>query len=488
LLLGKNNICGARADFTLFLQFTSDQAFVFGAYLFDMVVPVLAIDDDPKIHSLLDRIMQGGASGYSLAHAGSPAQAEAMIAASSYAIALVDLHFEGESRNGFSLLQHLRDADPGIELVVLSSSNSFDDVREAMRSGATDYLPKGFGRGELMHALEQAVQRRRWRRMEREVRGRAENSALSSLLGKSAEMSLLRERIRKFGPAEPPVLISGETGTGKELVASSLHACGKDPAGPFVPVNCAALPVSTVDAFFFGHERGAFTGAERSREGVFEEADGGTLFLDEVNSLPFDLQGRLLRVLQEKRVRRLGSGRELPVDFRLVAASNQALEMLVEKGQFREDLFFRLNVLRLSLPPLRERLEDLPDLCGRFAPDRKLREDLLGLFRLHSWPGNVRELRNLLVAMDVIAPPGEPLSIEHLPEQALKTFASSQVAEEVDLVGFVNETESREKEFLARAYRGAGGNVSKMARLLTVDRSHLHQKLVRLGIHQSKSK
>lgn len=444
-----------------------------------MPVPVLAVDDDPHVHALLTKALEGEGA-WELSHAKNPAEALKVAGQKSFTIALVDLHFAGSDSNGFELLNQLRELDPGLELVVMSSSSRFDDVRGAMRAGAGDYLPKGFGRAELVHALERALERRRWKRIESKTR---ETSQARRLLGSSPAMEALRKSIAKLAPSGAPVLVTGETGTGKELVAAAIHAQGADPAAAFVPVNCAALPASTIDSFFFGHERGAFTGADRARGGVFEEADGGTLFLDEVNSLPLDLQGRLLRVLQENRVRRLGGSRELSVSFRLVAATNQPLEELVRKGAFREDLFFRIGVLRLELPPLRARLDDLPELMASFLPGRELAEPLWKLLRAHSWPGNVRELRNLMQALAVLAPESGPIELEHLPEHALRGFAVAEPSLPDDLAGLVNEQESREREFLARAYRSANGNVSAMARMMGVDRSHLHQKLTKLGVH-----
>lgn len=446
---------------------------------------VLCVDDDPHVHSLLDRVLAQEDS-YSLAHARSPQEAIALAEATSFSVALVDLHYAGDGTDGFALLDKLRELDSRLELIVLSSSSRFEDVRGAMRAGAGDYLAKGFGRGELLHALERGLERRRWKSIEKRALTRATSDASRKLVGSSPSMHDLREKISKFASSDAPVFVTGETGTGKELVAANLHALGADPAAAFCAVNCAALPASTIDSFFFGHEKGAFTGADRARGGVFEEAEGGTLFLDEVNSLPLDLQGRLLRVLQEKKVRRLGGQRELPVEFRLITATNQPLENLVKNSAFREDLFFRLGVLRLELPPLRVRLSDLDELVAAFLPRRKLTSALSTLLKGHTWPGNVRELRNLLQALDVLAPEGEALSVEHLPEYALKVFSQACPSEGGDLVGFVNEQESREKEFLARAYRSAKGNVSQMARMLGADRSHLHQKLVKMGIHAAK--
>lgn len=454
-----------------------------------MAIQVLAADDDPHMHLLLDRMLGEAGGPFQLTHARSPEEALELARERSFSLALVDLHFAGSSLDGFGLLGKLRDLDGAIELIVLSSSSSFADVQGAMRAGAGDYLAKGFGKGELFHSLERALDRKRWKRIERGARSRA-NAVAGRLLGSSKAMSQLRDRMEKFARSEAPVLVTGETGTGKELVAGALHAMGRDPAAPLIAVNCAALPASTIDSFFFGHERGAFTGADRARPGVFEEADGGTLFLDEVNSLPFDLQGRLLRVLQESRVRRLGGGREIAVDFRLVAATNQPMERLVREGAFREDLYFRLNVLSLALPPLRERGDDLEELVAGLLPRRRLALPLMAALKAHSWPGNVRELRNLLVAMDALADEGEELSMEHLPERALRALAqplpgdAEEAGEEpADIGTFTSAQEGREREFLSRAYRGAGGNVSRMARMLGVDRSHLHQKLTKLGIH-----
>jgi transcriptional regulator with PAS, ATPase and Fis domain len=301
-------------------------------------------------------------------------------------------------------------------------------------------------------------------------------------------MGELRARVRKFAPKDAPVLIVGETGTGKELVARNLHAHGLNPAGPFVAINCAAVPATMADGYFFGHEKGAFTGADRARAGVLEEADGGTLFLDEVNSLSADLQGKLLRALQEGELRRLGSNRMIPVRFRLLSATNGDLEELVKRGSFREDLFYRLQVLRIDLPPLRDRREDLPELFAAFLPSRTANEDLWRILRRHTWPGNVREFRHLLLALDAMADPGRDLGSEDLPEHLLRALAAAPAPgeEEPDKEHFTHAQAEREREFLAKAYRSAQGNVSRLARTLDMDRSHLHQKLVKLGIHRTR--
>jgi DNA-binding NtrC family response regulator len=451
-----------------------------------MRISILLAEDDSSTRTLMQELLSSWRpSELNVVAAASPETALAAAKGQAFTIALLDLHYEGSRSDGFALLQALRAGDPMLELIVLSSANTFAAVQQALRSGANDYLAKGFGRGELYHVLEKALERRRWRKMENRMK-RAD--PVMALAGKSTAMKMLASGIRKFGASQAPVLIFGETGTGKELTALGLHNAGTDAAAPFVAVNCGAVPGSTADSFFFGHERGAFTGADRARAGIFEEADGGTLFLDEVNSLPLDIQARLLRVLEEKEVRRLGGGKLISVDFRLLAATNGDLEAMVKAGTFREDLYYRLNTLMLPIPPLRDRMEDLPELAALFQPERQIAKELWNLWESYSWPGNVREFRNLLLAMDAVAEADEKLTVEHIPEHLLRKFSATPDLQEApdDLPSFAEAQGQRESEFLRRAYRSAGGNVSRMARMMGLDRSHLHQKLVKLGIHTSK--
>lgn len=447
-----------------------------------MRISLLVADDESPSHDLI-RLVLAGWPEVRTKHVLSPAEAIVAAGKESFHLALVDLHYGKGKAEGFSLISQLKEIDPQMEIIVVSSAGDFEAVQAAMRAGASDFVVKGFGRAELLHSLERGMERRRWRRMEK----RAQESSGFAMVGGSSALLKLQAELRKVAPKQVPVLLEGETGSGKEVAARALHHWGLDSAGPFVAVNCGAVPHSTADSYFFGHERGAFTGADRARIGVFEEADGGTLFLDEINSLSSDLQARLLRVLQEREIRRLGGSRNLAVNFRLVAASNQPLAKMVEAGSFREDLFYRLNVVTLTLPPLRERMEDLTALAAFFAPARSLSVELLTTFQNHRWPGNVRELRNTLLALDALADRGEELSITHLPEHVMRKF-SAEIEEGglVDLATFEQSQEEREREFLARAYRSCAGNVSRLARLLGADRSHLHQKLSKLGIHRAK--
>lgn len=452
-----------------------------------MRVSLLQIDDEEISQLLLSRSLKGWRPDEDFRHcfARSPQEGLALLQREAFHLAVVDLHYGSADPAGFSLIRALREADPALEILVVSSSNRFESVQEAMRSGANDYVAKGYGPAEIRHALDRALERRRWKAIERRARESKVGGGFL-MVGASEPMERLKSDLRRFARAEAPVLLEGETGSGKEVAARALHVWGKDPAAAFVAVNCAAVPASTADSFFFGHERGAFTGADRSRAGVFEEADGGTLFLDEVNSLPLDLQGRLLRVLQEREVRRLGGQRTRPVEFRLVTASNQDLDTLVARGLFREDLYFRLAVLKVAVPPLRDRVADIEALAAAFLPTRTIEPALLSLLHGHSWPGNVRELRNLLLAMDALTVPGATLGLSSLPEHGLKRFFAAAEPEE-SVLGFTEAQSSRERQFLEKAYRAAGANVSRMARNLKVDRSHLHQKLVRYGVHRPRA-
>lgn len=460
-----------------------------------MRLNLLVVDDDLRMARLVEAALGDWARENSavLVHRADPESALSQCERQAFQLALVDLHFGQDEDAGFRLIEALRASSSGLEIIAFSSAGSFSAVQRAVRAGAGDYVQKGCSPEELVHALERARERRRLRGIERGVV--REHQKIHALLGASEPMERMKALIRKFAVKDAPVLIEGETGSGKELVARALHGLSLRSGGPFVAVDCGAVPASTADSFFFGHERGAFTGADRQRIGALEEAEGGTLFLDEVNSLAPELQNKLLRALQELEIRRLGGSKTIPVDFRLLCAANASLEQLVKSGKFREDLFYRIQVLRLPVPPLRERSEDLELLVKEFLPKRSLSPELWRLLRSHSWPGNVRELKGCLIAMDAIAGDDEELSFTHVPESMLGKMASklapdegaSQGASEGDsLSGFQDAQAMREQEFLARAYRTAGGNISKMARLLSLDRSHLHQKLVKLGIHRAK--
>jgi transcriptional regulator with PAS, ATPase and Fis domain len=264
-------------------------------------------------------------------------------------------------------------------------------------------------------------------------------------------------------------------------VARNLHLLGPKPELPFVALDCANIPASMAEGYLFGYEKGAFTGADRSQEGILEQANGGTLFLDEVGALPFDLQSRFLRVLQEKEFCRLGSSKMIRVEFRLIAAANQDLEQLTKQGKFKSDLFFRLQGVELSIPPLRERREDIGLLAKHYLPTRELSDGLLEAFYAYSWPGNIRELKSTLLAIDALADDGAVCEIEQLPDSLRRKLVSRRMDEAED---FKQTNKLIEKERLQAVFESYDKNVSRMAKALKLDRSHLHHKLTALGIHK----
>ncbi len=343
-------------------------------------------------------------------------------------VVVLDLRLPG--MDGLTLLRELRQRDPSIHAIMLTAHGSVQTAVEAMRAGAYEYLTKPVVLSELRRVIDRALQDDRAGGALAYYRRRSSGD-LGAILGESAAIQALRRRIRQLLDAEaamqgppPSVLIGGETGSGKELIARALHFDGPRAAGPFIELNCAALPPSIVEGELFGHERGAFTDAREKRIGLIEAASGGTLFLDEVGELDLGLQAKLLRVLESRTVRRLGAVRERPIDVRVVAATNRPLRELVDAGRFRADLFFRLSIIGLHSPPLRERGDDVLMLAGHFLELHarsyghavsRLTEDACAALLAHDWPGNVRELRNMLEQVVVFASGGGDLDAGAFP-------------------------------------------------------------------------
>lgn len=461
---------------------------------------ILLVDDDVSFHLLVNKLLKRWkpSGEYRFSGAQDVPSTRKELRDTEFQVIFLDLSLRGRADAGFHVLEEIRTRGIRAEVVVMSSTSSFESVQRAMRLGANDYLTKGFSQAEFLHSLDKALERSRWRGMEKRLLSASEKELERyCLIGESPRMLSLRESLKKLAPSSVPILVEADTGTGKELVARNLHLQGNDPTSPFVSVDCGAIPSGMAESFFFGHEKGAFTGADSTRIGVFEEASGGTLFLDEISSLSLDLQSKLLRALQEKEIRRVGGRRMIPVDFRLVSAANKHLEKLVEGGLFKQDLFFRLNVIQISLPPLRDRMEDLPQLVKHFVPEYSLEPKLLSLFSSYSWPGNIRELKNLLQACAVMAGEERELSCEHLPEAALSRIHRSWNSDRDNEMNEQSEDwrmryeqaiAKAEKDTLSSAYHLAQGNVSELSRLLRFDRSHLHKKLARYGIHEPQAR
>lgn len=395
----------------------------------------------------------------------------AALATTSPSLVLSDVRLPG--RDGLGLLRELRQYDRDLPVLLITGHGDVGMAVEAMREGAYDFIEKPFPSELLIAAVRSALEKRALVVENRLLRERL-GSGLTQIIGQSPAMVRIRELVSTLGPTRVDILVNGETGTGKEVIARSIHETSGR-RGPFVAINCGALPENVFESELFGHEAGAFTGAGKRRIGRIEHANGGTLFLDEIESMPLNLQVKLLRVLQERRVERLGSNTGIPVDFRLVAASKSDLKVLSDGGGFRADLYYRLNVVSLDLPPLRTRSEDIPLLMGVFLRDgaeryqRPLAEWTpadLARWSAYEWPGNIRELRNIAERWALGLPDG-------LSNGKLADVRSSSLTEQVDRA---------ECRVIEAALGECAGNVAQAAELLGTPKKTLYDKLVRHGI------
>ena len=445
---------------------------------------VLIVEDEADqlrlIAGILDR------AGYGVRTATDVESALVAVAESEPDVVLSDWKLPG--RHGGDLLDDLRSRGATCAFMVMTAYGSIAHAVEAVRQGADDYLGKPFERDELLLAVRRVL---RTRQLEREnVALRAELGAedrFGEIVGRSPAMLELYRTISKVGATDATVLVAGESGTGKELVARHLHRSGPRAGGRFVALNCAAIPEQLIESELFGHERGAFTGAERRREGRFAEAEGGTLFLDEISSMPPPLQARLLRVLQERRYTRVGGTGELATDVRVIAASNRDLAELVASGAMREDLYYRLNVVPIRVPPLRERLDDVPLLArtfldasarrhGRQAPS--LSAAVLRRLVEYRWPGNVRELANTMERL-VLLTEGDEASVDDLPEE-MWSVEGGGCPFRLPANGIV--WDQVEEGLLRQAVERCGGNRAAAARLLGLSYKSLLYRLDKHGI------
>ncbi|RMD84899.1 MAG: sigma-54-dependent Fis family transcriptional regulator [Candidatus Dadabacteria bacterium] len=375
-------------------------------------------------------------------------------------------------------------------MIVMTAFGTVESAVEAMKRGAYDYITKPFNLDEVEILVERALASEALARGYRYLQESAQ-PRLEELIGTSPAMQRLFERIRRVAASDAAVLVTGETGTGKELVARAIHALSNRRDQLFVPVNCAAIPRDLLESELFGHVRGAFTGATEDREGKFELADGGTLFLDEIGDMPAELQAKILRVLEEGRLNRVGGNREISVDVRVISATHRNLEQAVEQQTFRQDLYYRLNVIEIKLPPLRERPEDIPLLAEHFLtrsaqrlgrPPLVLEADALELLTSYPWPGNVRELRNVCERLTVLAEQGTVtgdvvLQLVDLPAaRSPKSVRSSE-----DVLPLADAVAEAEIAAIARALEQAGGNKAQAARLLGISERNLWYKIKKYG-------
>jgi two-component system nitrogen regulation response regulator NtrX len=453
-----------------------------------MSTRILIIDDEANIRRMVGSLLKS--EGFEVAEAPNGNAGLLAIPDVRPDLILLDLMMP-PGPDGLATLERIRATDTDIPVIMMSGKAQLSDAVRAVQMGAFQFLEKPLAPESLLVAVRSA---------ETLVRTQAENRSLRAqlgpepdLVGTSPQMVHVRELIAQVAPTEARVLILGESGTGKELVANAIHRMGARSTGPFVSVNCAAIPRDLVESEMFGHERGAFTGATDRRTGRFELADGGTLFLDEVGDLQLEAQAKLLRVLESGEIQRIGAERSKRVDIRVLAATNRRLEDAVSTGQFREDLYFRLNVFPIIIPPLRERMGDLPALVQHLAarlrprnPPRFTPEAITALAR-HTWPGNVRELANIVERLAIIG--GEevtadlvPRVVSRLPQAANGGAVTGDPGSATDLRSLTDRLDDYERDQIAGALSAAGSNIAEAARLLQTDRGNLYRRMRRLGI------
>lgn len=437
---------------------------------------VLVVDDDDAVRSSLRTVLEH--AGHSVIEAEDGTRALAALDGRQVDAVLLDLAMPG--MHGLDALRRIREIAPDTAVIVITGEATLENAMRAGQRGAFDFIEKPPDRERLLHVLAEAAQITRLRR---HVPDRAPADDLG-ILGRSPAILAVHEQVRRIAPSQGRVLITGENGSGKELVAQAIHSESRRSGGPFVKLNCAAIPKDLLESELFGYERGAFTGAVATKKGKLEMADKGTLLLDEIGDLSAESQAKLLRALETGEVERLGATTAVRFDARIVSSTNRDLVEAVEKGDFREDLYYRLNVLPIHVPPLRERGSDIPLLATHFLarfgeaegrPEKHLSDETIALLSEYHWPGNVRELRNLMERATVLV---EGATIE---AADLAPWLES-APERDEGRGLRAEVERREAEAIRKALEGANGNVTQAAAGLGIDRTNLHRKMRKYGI------
>jgi DNA-binding NtrC family response regulator len=446
---------------------------------------LLIVEDEQAIRLALKGLL--GREGYAVELAESGESAIAKLQDDVYDLVLTDLAL-GRGASGMDVLKQVKELRPETAVVMITAHGSEKIAVEAMKAGAEDYIPKPFDNDELRVVIKRALELRRLERENRLLLERIQRDyGFEKLIGSGPSMQRVFEMVQKVAETDLSVLIRGESGTGKELVAQAIHNTSGRKQRPFVAVNCAAINRELVESELFGHEKGAFTGADNRRIGRFEAASGGTIFLDEIGDMAPETQAKVLRVLEERVLERVGGSQPIEVDVRVVSATHRDLEADVESEKFREDLYYRLKVVSLELPPLRERSEDIPALCDRLLgqlaerldrPQKSLLPDALSVLARYAWPGNVRELRNVLEQAAVLSS-GE--SIEASDLNLARSASDLTMTRSADGLSFSDAkrqtVETFERAYLLRALRENDGNVSRTAEAIGMVRQSLQQKI-----------
>jgi len=441
---------------------------------------ILIVDDERGIRETLRGVLED--EGYAVDSVASGEDALRALERRSYDCVLLDVWLPGI--DGLETLSRLKEAGADCAVVMISGHGTVETAVHATKLGAFDFIEKPLSVEKTLLAVRNALRQSALERANATLA--AQLAAEYEMIGESVAMRALRKQIAVVAPTEGRVLIYGESGTGKELVARALHAQSRRAAAPFVELNCAAIPEELIESELFGHTRGAFTGATHPKRGKFELADNATLFLDEVGDMSARVQAKVLRVLEEQRFSPVGSNEQRRVDVRVIAATNRRLEQEIERGSFRPDLFYRLNVIPFELPPLRERLEDVPALVEHFnrkfsaaynKQPKRFDADALNVLGNYSWPGNVRELRNTVERV-VIMHAKQKVTAADLPALG----GEEPPAASPKFSSFREASEAHQREFIRRKLAEAEGNVTRAAELLGMDRSHLYRRMRALGI------
>ncbi len=435
---------------------------------------ILVVDDDPNILKLIQMRLES--EGYEVLATMNPDNVKSMIEKEPVDLALLDLKLG--RRSGIELMEELLEMNPDLPVIILTGYGSINSAVDAMKKGAYGYLTKPFDYQELLLQIEKCTETQKLSEEVKRLRKIVgKQYGFKNIIGNSEKMKTVMARVQQAAEVDSNVYINGESGTGKELIAKSLHLSSLRSEGPFVALNCAAIPETLMESELFGYQKGAFTGATKNKMGFFQESHGGSLFLDEISEMPLTMQSKLLRVLDDKEFYPLGGGKLIKVDSRIIAASNKNLEEEVNKGNFRNDLFYRLHVIVITIPPLRERIEDIPLLAKHFLRlySRKMRKSIRGLSPLtirklvnHHWPGNVRELGNTIesaVAMCM----GEVITEELILPAAESSYSN--------LKSLKNAKESFERNYLIQLIEVTKGNVAQAAKLAGKYRSDVYDLL-----------
>lgn len=451
---------------------------------------IMIVDDEPSIRTSLEGVL--GDEGFKVICASDGQEALKTMEEEMPDLVLLDIWMPGI--DGIETLERMRALHPNLQVIMISGHGTIETAVTATKLGAFDFIEKPLSLERTLVTIQNALNFRRLRDENLILRQKARGK--NKITGESTIIGQLRETIERVAPTQATVLITGENGTGKELVARAIHHFSTRNTSPLVEVNCAAIPEDLIESELFGHERGAFTGANERRRGRFDLANNGTLFLDEIGDMSLKTQAKILRILEEQRFERVGGTKTIQVDVRVIAATNKDLKQEIDEGWFREDLYYRLNVIPVQVPALRERTDDIPllveDFLEEFAQEsgfarKSVAKDVISILQRYPWPGNVRELKNFIERL-VILVPEEVIELQHIPASFHQDFDQVSPSTVLDHTNFKEAKIEFEKEYLRKKLEEHSWNISQTAESIGIERSHLHRKLKAYGVSHSKKR